>query len=227
MTRLSRTIAERFEEATGLADAALLAKIVDLCGQHGVPGINPQSERRELRTCNAAIVERKVNGDPSVQVGPPLPVEVVTNSDRRKALGKRFGAKGIVFRNLRVRAVNAGSLAVADALVRLYEGNGLTRDSYTTLNRDHTIARLAEGSSHVIEVIDATPAYPLAFWMPGLTPNGARAVAFFLDPERRFPERDKAGRFCGLLLLQAQPGLSRRSDRAAGAADASDPGCGA
>ena len=111
------------------------------------PGIGLQSERQLLRRCNRAIVDRKVNGDPTVQVGPPLPIEVITDSNRRKALGKRFGAKGVVFRNLRVRAVNAGALPVRGALVRFYEGDGLTGEWYTNLEHDHTIATLAEGSS--------------------------------------------------------------------------------
>src|SRR4029079_6113493 len=61
-----------------IGDIPSLAKIAPLCAQHGVP-IDAESERRVLRACNAAIVERKLNGDPTVQVSPPLPFELVTN----------------------------------------------------------------------------------------------------------------------------------------------------
>ena len=189
-------------DAKKFGDIPSLAKITPLCTQHGVPGISPESPRSELRRCNAAIVGRKLDGDASVQVAAPLPFEVVADADRRKSLAKRFGAKNIVFKNLRVRAVNSGSRAVADLLVRFYEGPGTSADSYTDLHHDQTIAMLNEGAAQVIETIGKDPAYPVAFWMPGLALNGTRALAFSLDPERRFPERDKEDNQAGFFYYK-------------------------
>lgn len=189
----------------GFTDAALLEKVRTLCAQHGFTDIGLETHRSVLRQCNRAIVERKVNGDPAIPVDPPLPIEVITDKDRRTALGKRFGAKGMVFRFLRVRAVNSGSTAVRDAVVRLYEGDGLTRSAYTSLKRDHTIENLAEGSSHVLDAVTDGPAYPIAFRMSGLAPNAARALSFFLDPDRRFPEQDKSDNHAAFFYYRLDP----------------------
>ena len=185
-----------------------LAEILQLCRQHGFTELSASSRRFELRACNLEIVHRKVNGHSSVVVGQPLPFDIVTDPDVRKALNKRYGVRGIVFRNLRVRAVNRGSNPVSGVLVKAYEGDGLATAAYTDLDVDFEVERLPGTRAQIIaEDSNGDPVYPAAFFVQSLTPNAARAISFFFDPDRRVPEADKRDNAAGFFYYRLNPAV--------------------
>jgi hypothetical protein len=184
-----------------------LSFIRTLCDAHGVTGVTTTTPRSRLRECNREIVSRKVNGDPAVVVGQPLPFDIVADEDRRKALAKRFGVRNMVFKNLRVRAVNRGGLAVSNVLTKVFEGDGLTVNAYRDLDVDYLIDRLPGATARVIEDMPTPagrtePLYRAVFWVERLPPNSARAITYFIDPDRQIPEADKRDNSAGFFYYR-------------------------
>lgn len=172
--------------------------------------ITAASPRSVLRLCNYLIVWLKTNGDSTEDV--PLGLDqhhVQFDGSGIDDLKHRLGTKHYVDWKLQVRALNLGARAV-NVNLSLYEGNGTDRDDYNTPfpsppgpTSGKTIpVALAGGDTQVIaqEPVPDQPdpdkkraIFSLLFNLkrPELAPNSARALTFFLDPERTVPEADK------------------------------------
>jgi PKD repeat protein len=168
-----------------------LTEEADICATHGVANIGTGSPRSALRNCNRQIVLRKLNGNPAIQVDFPDPVHIVPVAETRKSIDARWGARNVVQRNLRVGALNLGTRTLANLSVKMYEGDGLDQADYRILT-ETTIASFPGGTRRPLEEdADGEPLFPTAFRTVDFVPNVPRAIAFFLDPDRRVPESDK------------------------------------
>jgi hypothetical protein len=173
-----------------VGEIPFLAEIAAACADHGVAGLDADSPRSLIRACNRAIVDRKLNGDPDLQIPPPLPAELVTQA-RALELQKKLGAKNLVLKDLRVRVSNESAHDVAETVVRMYIGDGVRTSTYDVKTQVPLVG-LAAGTTRVLERDgDGHPLFPMAFVLPNLAPDVRSAIAFFVDPERRVPEANK------------------------------------
>lgn len=153
--------------------------------------------RKYLRLCNVVIVDRKVNGDPTI-VLPATPLKYFQiDGSPYKAAKKRLGIKHYVAKALQVRALNYGA-QTAQADLTLFEGNGTEAATYTAAK---TVSVVLDGGSRRVIAKEpdpdhaqkTRPLFPVLFALdqPEIAPGQARALAFVIDPGHKIPEADK------------------------------------
>jgi pimeloyl-ACP methyl ester carboxylesterase len=159
--------------------------------------ITSASPRKLLRLCNYIIVFLKINGDPNEVVSGDAQAPVQLESKVLDSLKHRLGAKHYVDWKLQVRALNLGARPVAVNL-GLYEGDGTDPNHYRGLKSvpvalDAGEMQLVAKEADPDHPGEKRPLFPLLFNLsrPELAPGQARALTFFLDPERTIPEANK------------------------------------
>ncbi|HWQ00461.1 MAG TPA: Ig-like domain-containing protein [Vicinamibacterales bacterium] len=207
--------------------------IAAACTKAGVGGITLESTRADLRRCNEAIVKKKVEGAGDLGI---RPVDVIERTETRKALEKAIGVRRYVRKNFRVRAVNRAPHSVPSAILTMYEGDGVdTREYQPKLSTE--ILRLEGSRTRVIATEpdpdrpgDERPVFPTFFDVDALralaTPSNPRAIAFFLDPERRIPEerkKDNQAAFFYYVLDRQNPNAVPSQDTPAFAIEDTSP----
>ena len=208
-----------------------LTAIANVCAHHGVQGIDASSPRKSLRDCNRAIVGHKLDGQPdevitpppTYDTGPPLPVEVQPNPDRRGFVLRHFGVRNTVERNLRVRVLNRGRRTLDAVTMRMYEKDDENQPKYVVPQffKDFEVKNFKGGERRVLDVNGESnpkgaPYFPTLFSLDRFTPNVPGAIALFLDPDRRVPEYDKKDNQAGFFFYlldrmnpQGPPNLPR------------------
>jgi pimeloyl-ACP methyl ester carboxylesterase len=163
------------------------------------------TRRKFLRICNNLIVSKKTEGDPGV-ANPAGAGEHVQLDVSRGDLKRRLGVKNYVDWNLQVRALNLGTRAVETDL-RLYEGPGDAANTYSVLKRyppdaDARGLVLTPGERRIYDLEQVPgqndpekkrPMFPVLFSIrePEFANQQTRAMAFFIDPDRKIPEANK------------------------------------